>query len=109
MTTKILSVGGSMIAPDKPDVDFLAAFVKMAKEWLAADSGRRLILVAGGGAPARVYQNAYKEVCQKLGARYEAGIFTNGWFFDRGKPRTLGTQESKRHTADSGWGFPGDE
>ena len=49
------------------------------------------------------------EVCQKLGARYEAGIFTNGWFFDRGKPRTLGTQESKRHTADSGWGFPGDE
>ena len=61
MTTKILSVGGSMIAPDKPDVDFLAAFVKMAKEWLAADSGRRLILVAGGGAPARVYQNAYKE------------------------------------------------
>ena len=52
-----------MIAPDKPDVEFLAAFVKMAKEWLAADDSRRLILVAGGGAPARVYQGAYKEVC----------------------------------------------
>ena len=63
MTTKVLSVGGSMIAPDKPDVDFLAAFVKMASDWLAQDSSRRLILVAGGGAPARVYQNAYKDVC----------------------------------------------
>ena len=63
MTTKVLSVGGSMIAPEKPDVEFLAAFVKMAKEWLAADDSRRLILVAGGGAPARVYQGAYKDVC----------------------------------------------
>lgn len=71
MTTKVLSVGGSMIAPDKPDVDFLAAFVRMASDWLAQDSSRRLILVAGGGAPARVYQNAYKEVCQKLGADFD--------------------------------------
>ena len=68
MTTKILSVCGSMIAPDKPDVEFLAAFVKMASDWLARDSGRRLILVAGGGAPARVYQNAYKDVCASLAA-----------------------------------------
>ena len=67
MVTKILSVGGSMIAPEKPDVEFLSAFVKMAKEWLAQDSGRRLILVAGGGSPARVYQDAYKEVCASLG------------------------------------------
>ncbi len=67
MTTKVLSVGGSMIAPDKPDVDFLASFVQMAKEWLAGDDGRRLILVAGGGAPARVYQGAYKEVCSVIG------------------------------------------
>ena len=71
MTTKVLSVGGSMIAPDKPDVDFLAAFVKMASDWLAQDSSRRLILVAGGGAPARVYQSAYREVCQKLGADFD--------------------------------------
>ncbi len=57
-----------MIAPDKPDVEFLAAFVKMASDWLARDPGRRLILVAGGGAPARVYQNAYKDVCASLAA-----------------------------------------
>lgn len=67
MTTKVLSVGGSMIAPEKPDVEFLAAFVKMAKEWLSADDSRRLILVAGGGAPARVYQGAYKDVCLATG------------------------------------------
>ena len=71
MVTKILSVGGSMIAPDMPDTEFLAAFVKMAKEWLAADKGRRLILVAGGGAPARVYQGAYKEVCEKTGDGFD--------------------------------------
>lgn len=69
MTTKILSVGGSMIAPDKPDTEFLSAFVKMAKDWLAQDPGRRLILVAGGGAPARVYQGAYKDVCSYLGTQ----------------------------------------
>ena len=60
--TKILSVGGSIIVPDKPDTEFLAAFVKMCISWLDEDKSHRLILVAGGGAPARVYQNAYKDV-----------------------------------------------
>lgn len=68
MVTKVLSVGGSMIAPQLPDSDFLAAFVKMASDWTAAGKDRRLVLVAGGGAPARIYQNAYKEVCAKLSA-----------------------------------------
>lgn len=63
MTTKIISVGGSMIAPDAPDTNFLSAFCDMAKKWLDADKSRRLILVAGGGAPARVYQNAFRAVC----------------------------------------------
>lgn len=67
MATKVLSVGGSIIVPDKPDTDFLASFIKMAVEWLEADASNRLILVAGGGAPARVYQNGYKEVCEKTG------------------------------------------
>ena len=60
--TKVLSVGGSIIVPDKPDTEFLSNFIKMTTEWLDEDKSRRLILVAGGGAPARVYQNAYKEV-----------------------------------------------
>ena len=60
--TKVLSVGGSIIVPDKPDTEFLSNFIKMVTTWLDEDSSRRLILVAGGGAPARMYQNAYKEV-----------------------------------------------
>ncbi|MBR5646153.1 MAG: UMP kinase [Treponema sp.] len=63
--TKILSVGGSIIAPDKPDSEFLSSFVLMCIKWLDADSSNRLILVAGGGAPARFYQNAYREVSEK--------------------------------------------
>ena len=65
--TKVLSVGGSIVVPEKPDTEFLTAFIKMIKEWLAEDSSRKLILVVGGGAPARVYQNAYAEVSSKVG------------------------------------------
>lgn len=61
MITKILSVGGSIIAPDKPDTDFLCKFVSMAAGWLE-DGDRRLIFVSGGGAPARIYQQAYRDV-----------------------------------------------
>lgn len=61
--TKVLSVGGSIVVPEKPDTEFLSKFVSMTTKWLDADKSRRLILVVGGGAPARVYQNAYKDVC----------------------------------------------
>ena len=70
--TKILSVGGSIIVPDKPDTGFLTAFVKMCTQWLDEDKSRRLILVAGGGAPARVYQNAYNEVAASTGLKAES-------------------------------------
>lgn len=59
---KVLSVGGSIVAPDKPDTEFLANFSKLVREWLAAADDRKLILVVGGGGPARSYQNAYKAV-----------------------------------------------
>ena len=39
----------------------------LIQEWLAEDSSRKLILVVGGGAPARVYQNAYAEVSSQVG------------------------------------------
>ncbi len=64
MATKVLSVGGSIIAPDSPDVKFLSEFSKMAAQWLEENPDSRLILVAGGGAPARVYQNAYRDVAK---------------------------------------------
>ncbi|MBR4789674.1 MAG: UMP kinase [Treponema sp.] len=70
--TKVLSVGGSIIVPEKPDVEFLSKFSAMCKDWLDQDKSRRLILVAGGGAPARVYQNAYKEVAGASGCDFDA-------------------------------------
>lgn len=62
MTTKVLSVGGSIIAPEKPDENFLAEFSRMISSWLAENSDSRLILVAGGGGPARTYQNAFRRI-----------------------------------------------
>ena len=62
MVTKVLSVGGSIVVPEKPDTDFLCKFIVMIRNWLNEDSQLRLILVVGGGCPARIYQNAYREI-----------------------------------------------
>lgn len=61
---KVLSVGGSIVVPGEPDTEFLTAFIAMVKDWLKEESTRKLILVVGGGAPARVYQNAYKKITE---------------------------------------------
>ncbi len=66
--TKVLSVGGSIVVPDQPDTDFLSNFISMVKDWLSEDASRKLILVVGGGAPARVYQNAYSKVSKTVGS-----------------------------------------
>ena len=58
----VLSVGGSIIAPDKVDYDFLRNFYKAVKQYLDEDKTRKLIIVTGGGAPARIYQEAYRKV-----------------------------------------------
>ena len=65
--TKVLSVGGSIVVPNQPDTEFLTKFISMIKDWLSEDASRKLILVVGGGAPARVYQNAYAEIASKVG------------------------------------------
>ncbi|MCK9168806.1 MAG: UMP kinase [Treponema sp.] len=79
MITKILSVGGSIIAPDKPDKAFLSEFVTMSREWLSDGSDRRLIFVSGGGAPARIYQQAYKEVLTAEKNDYEPDNNAADW------------------------------
>ncbi len=58
----ILSLGGSIIAPDKVDFPFLKKFNVALRSYLAEAPGRKVILVCGGGAPARIYQEAYREV-----------------------------------------------
>lgn len=62
MSLMVLSVGGSIIAPDKVNTDFLKEFKKAIVNYLEEDKERKLIFVCGGGAPARVYQSAYREI-----------------------------------------------
>ena len=62
MRISVLSVGGSIIAPDGVNSTFLAGFLSEIREYLSDNPEDRLIFVCGGGAPARVYQQAYRAV-----------------------------------------------
>jgi len=66
-SVQVISLGGSIIAPDRVDVAFLRAFRKTVLEYLEAEAERRVILVCGGGAPAREYQGAYRAVLSEAG------------------------------------------
>jgi uridylate kinase len=70
-SVQVISLGGSVIAPDRVDVAFLRSFRKALLEFLEADGERRVILVCGGGGPAREYQGAYRAVLSE-GGRSEA-------------------------------------
>jgi uridylate kinase len=56
----VISLGGSMLAPDLPDPVFTKAFVELIKARTA--SGRRFIIVTGGGKTCRNYQDALAKV-----------------------------------------------
>jgi uridylate kinase len=58
----VISLGGSIVAPDGVDTDFLKKFVSLIRSFIEADAERHFIFVVGGGAPARRYQNAYREI-----------------------------------------------
>lgn len=58
----VISLGGSIIAPDGVDVELLSSYLSILTDFLKADEERRLILVCGGGAPAREYQRAYRQI-----------------------------------------------
>ncbi len=59
---KVISLGGSIVAPDKVDTEFLKELHSLIKNYLEEDKSRKLILVIGGGGPARSYQKAYREI-----------------------------------------------
>lgn len=63
-TTKVISLGGSIVAPEGPDIPFLKKLKTFLEDWLREEAGRRLILIIGGGGPARLYQQAYREVTE---------------------------------------------
>ncbi len=72
---KVISVGGSIIAPETLDIDFLRAFRTTITDYLKNDSDRKLILVCGGGSPARTYQRAFREITAELSERKERSEF----------------------------------
>ena len=57
----VISLGGSIVVPDQVDTDFLTAFRTILQDHLKG-SPEKLVLVIGGGGPARKYQEAYRSV-----------------------------------------------
>lgn len=62
MKTTVLSLGGSIVAPEKVDVEFLTRFKASIAGYLEERKDARLILTVGGGAPARIYQDAARKI-----------------------------------------------
>jgi len=61
-TTKVISLGGSLVAPDDIATDYLRQFTRIVNDYLNKDKNRRLIFVVGGGQLARRYQEAYQNL-----------------------------------------------
>ena len=61
---KVISLGGSIVAPDTVDTEYLRGLQRLVREYLREDASRKLILVVGGGGPARKYQAAYREIAE---------------------------------------------
>jgi uridylate kinase len=60
MKTIIMSLGGSVIVPDKVDTEFLKDFKRAIEKFLA--KGYRFVIYCGGGAIARNYQKAASDI-----------------------------------------------
>lgn len=60
--TKVISLGGSIVAPSTPDIEFLEKFHSAILTWLTKSNDNRIIFIVGGGAPARAWQEAYRKV-----------------------------------------------
>jgi uridylate kinase len=58
--TTVISLGGSIVAPDGVDERFLTDFTGLIRKFIESDEQRRFIFVVGGGGPARVWQRAYR-------------------------------------------------
>ena len=56
----IFDMGGSIVAPDKPNIAYLRSFLDFLNSWLRDDPSRCAIFVVGGGGAARDWQGALK-------------------------------------------------
>ena len=58
----VFDFGGSIVAPNVPDTDFLGRFIPFLKSWLEENPDRRAIMVVGGGGAARAWQGAVRDL-----------------------------------------------
>jgi len=56
----IISLGGSIIAPDGVDVVFMKSFIETIKEYV--ERGFYFVIITGGGKVSRDYNNAIKQI-----------------------------------------------
>ncbi|MGP1416017.1 MAG: UMP kinase [Treponema sp.] len=69
----VLSVGGSIVSPGNPDIEFVINFASVIKKYLSKDEKRKVILTIGGGGIARSYITSYKEI--RMGLSLEASSY----------------------------------
>jgi uridylate kinase len=62
----VISLGGSIVAPDGVDEKFLKDFVSLIGGILREDEKQRFIFVVGGGGPARAWQEAYRSISARV-------------------------------------------
>ncbi len=55
-------MGGSLVVPDKIDIEFLKSFKKLLLQY--TKQGKRFVLSVGGGSTCRVYQDAARVVAK---------------------------------------------
>ena len=67
----VLSLGGSLIVPDKVDVSYLKKFREVIKK---NSKRHKFIIVCGGGSVARKYISALKEVGMNAKLQSFSGI-----------------------------------
>ena len=60
--TTVISLGGSIVVPDGIDTGFVNDFAGRMRDRLARETDWCLAVVIGGGATARVYQRAAREI-----------------------------------------------
>lgn len=71
----VLSLGGSLIAPEDIDIDFLKNFKRLVESQIK--KGNRFIIITGGGKVCRKYQAALKALAKPSATDLDwMGIFT---------------------------------
>ncbi|MDR0670007.1 MAG: UMP kinase [Treponema sp.] len=60
----VISLGGSIVAPDGVDEEYLRQFLALVNRLLLEDGERKFIVVVGGGGPARSWQKAYRNLAR---------------------------------------------